>query len=43
MCAFAAGIGWLAAVRGVSSRFQRGLVATSSLVTIGIGGYWLVA
>ena len=42
MCAFAAGIGWLAAVRGVSSGFQRGMVAVSSCVTLGIGCWWLV-
>ena len=41
MCAFAAGIGWLGAVGGVSQRFQRGLVAVSSLASIGVGAWWL--
>jgi hypothetical protein len=42
MCAFAAGIGWLSAVGGVSPRFQRGLVAVSSLASIGVGCWWLI-
>ncbi len=42
MCAFAAGIGWLAAARGASAGFQRSLLAVSSVVTIGIGCWWLV-
>lgn len=41
MCAFAAGIGWLSAIGSVSPRFQRGLVAVSSMVSIGIGIWWL--
>lgn len=43
MCAFAAGIGWLATVRGVSSGFQRGFVAVTSCVTIAIGCWWLIS
>ncbi len=42
MCAFAAGIGWLATMRGVSSRFQRGFVAVTSCATIAVGCWWLV-
>lgn len=42
MCAFAAGIGWLSAMGGVSPRFQRGLVIVSSLASIGVGVWWLV-
>lgn len=42
MCAFAAGIGWLATVRGVSSGFQRGFVAVTSCATIAVGCWWLV-
>ncbi len=42
MCAFAAGIGWLATIRGVSSDFQRGMVVVSSLASIGVGCWWLV-
>lgn len=42
MCAFAAGIGWLSAVGGVSPRFQRGLVVVSSLASIGVGIWWLI-
>jgi hypothetical protein len=42
MSGFAAGIGWLATARGVSSGFQRGLVATSSTVTVIIGCWWLL-
>ena len=42
MCAFAAGIGWLGSAGGVSSRFHRGLVAVSSLVSLGVGVWWLV-
>lgn len=43
MCAFAAGIGWLATRRGVSSAFQRGMVAVSSALTISIGCWWLIS
>jgi len=43
MCAFAAGIGWLSAIGGVSPRFQRGLVVASSLASIGLGCWWLIA
>jgi len=43
MCAFAAGIGWLSAIGGVSPGFQRGLVAVSSIVSIGVGVWWLAA
>jgi hypothetical protein len=42
MCAFAAGIGWLASVRGVSSGFHRGVLAWSSCATIAVGCWWLV-
>lgn len=41
MCAFAAGIGWLGSVGGVSSRFHRGLIAVSSLASLGVGVWWL--
>jgi hypothetical protein len=43
MCAFAAGIGWLGAIGGVSPRFQRGLVTVSSIASIGVGIWWLAA
>ncbi|HEX3135860.1 MAG TPA: High-affinity nickel transporter, partial [Planctomycetota bacterium] len=42
MCAFAAGIGWLSAIGGVSPHFQRGLVVVSSLASISVGCWWLV-
>ncbi len=42
MCAFAAGIGWLASVRGVSSGFHRGVLAWSSCATIAVGCWWLI-
>lgn len=42
MCAFAAGIGWLGALGGVTPRFQRGLIALSSLVSLAVGVWWLI-
>ncbi len=41
MCAFAAGIGWLGALGGISPRFQRGLVGVSSLASLVVGVWWL--
>lgn len=42
MCAFAAGIGWLGALGGVTQSFQRGLIALSSLVSLAVGVWWLI-
>jgi hypothetical protein len=43
MTAFAAGIGWIATVRGHSPRLQQTVVLLSSLFSAIIGGWWLIA
>lgn len=43
MCAFAAGIGWLGTMGGASPRVHRALMVLSSLASIGVGVWWLVA
>jgi hypothetical protein len=42
MCAFAAGIGWLGTIGGASPRMHRALMSVSSLISLGVGIWWLV-